>query len=101
MPADGGEQEFLDKDYEPLAVWSPDVDYLYAIRNAGGKRQIGRLAWKNGTFRPIVDIPLEWVFRHRQLLMVRLSLAPDCKSLATTIQKPSGDIWILDGFQPP
>jgi hypothetical protein len=101
ISADGGEPDFLGEEYEPLAVWSRDIRYIYAIRDADGRRQLGQLDWKGGAFQPIVDVPLELVIRDRSLYTVRLSLAPDGKSLATTIQKPSGDIWILDGFQPP
>ena len=101
MSADGGAPQFLAKEYEALAVWSPEMQFIYAIRNADGKRQLGQLDWKSGAFRPIVDVPVEWVFRDRSLYMNRLSIAPDGKRVATTIQKPSGDIWILDGFQPP
>src|SRR5262249_7953282 len=101
ISAEGGEPDFLSDEYEPLAVWSPDIHYIYAIRNAGGKRQLGRLDWKSGAFQSIVDVPLEWGIRDRSFYTIRLSLARDGRSLATTIQKPSGDIWILDGFQPP
>lgn len=101
ISAEGGEPAFLGKQYEPLAVWSPDVRYIYAIRNADGKRQLGRLDWKSGAFQAIVDIPMEWVFGSAFAGTVRLSITPDGKSLATTLQKVAGDIWLLDGFKPP
>jgi hypothetical protein len=82
-------------------VWSPDVRYIYAIRNADGKRLLGKLDWKSGVFQPIVDIPMELVFDNRTVGTVRLSLAPDGKSLATTLRKATGDIWLLNGFAPP
>ena len=101
MLADGGPAELLGTEYEPLSVWSREERYIYAIRKANGKRQLGKLDWRSGVFQPIVDVPAEWIFQAMFFPSVGLSLAPDGKSLATTIQKATGDIWILDGFQPP
>src|SRR5262249_25744937 len=50
ISAEGGEPEFLGSEYEPLALWSPDVRYIYAIRNADGKRRLGRLDLKSSAF---------------------------------------------------
>jgi hypothetical protein len=101
MPADGGQPEFLGKEYEPLAAWSRDMRFLYVIRNKDGKRELGKLDWKSGVFQPIVAVPLDWQAAGPVLGTSRLSLAPDGKSLATSIVKITGDIWILDGFQQP
>jgi hypothetical protein len=101
ISAEGGAPEFLGKAYEPLAVWSHDIRYIYAIRNADGKRQLGKLEWGKGAFQPIVDVPKEWVFNTPQFGAVRLSLSSDGTSLATTVARSAGDIWILDGFRPP
>ena len=101
IPADGGSPAILGKEYEPLATWSREMRYIYAIRNANGKRQLGKLDWKTGAFQPLTDIPAEWNINTPVLGGVRLSLSPDGKTLATTVIKPIGDIWILEGFQPP
>jgi serine/threonine protein kinase len=101
VSAEGGPPEFLGKEYAPIAVWSRDIRYIYAIRNADGKRELGKLEWKRGTFQPIVDVPEEWGFNTPAFGAVRLSLSSDGKSLATTVIRYTGDIWILDGFQPP
>jgi hypothetical protein len=101
VSAEGGPREFLGKEYEPIAVWSRDIRYIYAIRNADGKRQLGKLEWKRGTFQAIIDVPVEWRFNTPAFLAVRLSLSSDGKSLATTVVRSTGDIWILDGFQSP
>ena len=100
ISAEGGPPEFLNKEYEPIAVWSRDMRYIYAIRNADNKRQLGRLEWKKGVFQPIVDVPKEWRFNTPSFGAVRLSLSPDGKSLATTVTRSTGDIWILEGLQP-
>jgi hypothetical protein len=56
---------------------------------------------KRGTFQAIIDVPVEWGFNTPAFLAVRLSLSSDGKSLATTVIRSTGDIWILDGFQSP
>jgi serine/threonine protein kinase len=101
MPAEGGTAEFLGKEFEAIAAWSRDPRYLYTIRRAGGKRQLGKLEWRAGTFQPILDIPKDLFFNTNAFGQVRLSLAPDGKSLATTVVRNTGDIWILDGLQAP
>jgi len=101
ISAEGGPPEFLGKEYEPIAVWSRDINYIYVIRNADGRRQLGKLEWRRGAFQAIVDIPKEWGFNTPSFGAVRLSLSPDEKSLVTTTIRFTGDIWILDGLQPP
>jgi hypothetical protein len=101
VSAEGGPPEFLGKEYEPIAVWSFDIRYIYTIRNADGKRQLGKLEWKRGTFQPTIDVPIEWGFNTPAFGAVRLSLSSDGRSLATTVIRSTGDIWILDGFQSP
>jgi serine/threonine protein kinase len=98
---EGASPEFLGKEYEPLAAWSREMHFIYAIRDANGKRQLGKLDWKSGTFQPLTEIPGDWIINTPLAGAVRLSLSPDGKSLATTIAKRIGDIWILEGFQPP
>ena len=96
-----GTPEFLGKDYEHLAAWSKEMRFIYAIRRANGKRQLGKLDWKSGAFQTIVDIPAELVLDSGLPRSTRLSLSADGKSLATSIQKETGNIWLLDGFSPP
>jgi hypothetical protein len=59
------------------------------------------LDWKSGAFQPITALPLGWTINSDALGSARMSPAPDNKSLATTIVKNTGDIWILEGFQQP
>ncbi len=101
IPADGGTAGFLGKEYEPIAAWSRDPRYIYAIRNTRGKRQLGKLAWREGAFQPILDVPKDWFINANSLGQVRLSLSPDGKSLATTVSRHTGVIWILNGLQAP
>jgi Tol biopolymer transport system component len=98
---EGASPEYLGKEYEPIATWSRDMRFIYAISDADGKRQLGKLNWKTGKFQPLTDIPAEWTINTPLLGGARLSLSPDGKSLAVTVIRPAGDIWILEGFQPP
>jgi hypothetical protein len=50
IAAEDGIPEVLGKEYEPIAVWSREMRYIYAIRDAEGKRQLGKLEWQPGTF---------------------------------------------------
>ena len=101
IPAEGGERQVLGKEYEPLAAWSRDISYIYAIRNADGKLQLGKLDWKSGVFQPVSEIPGDWLINTPLGGAARLSLSLDRKSLAITVAKRIGDIWILESFQPP
>ncbi len=101
IPAEGGQPEFLGKEYEPLAAWSRDIRFLYVIRTKEGKRELGKLDWRSGAFQPITPLPLGWTINSDFLGSARMSLTQDGKSLATTIAKNTGDIWILEGFQQP
>jgi serine/threonine protein kinase/Tol biopolymer transport system component len=101
LAKEGASPELLGKEYEPIATWSREMRYIYAIRDANGKRQLGKLDWKSGEFQPLSEIPAEWTINTPVGNAVRLSLSADGKSLATTVVKRIGDIWILEGFQPP
>lgn len=101
VAAESGLPKALGSEYEPLAAWSPEMRYIYAIRNADGKRQLGKLEWQSGAFQALVDVPKDLLMNTSEFGQVRLSLAPDGKSLATTVVKHTGDIWILDGFGSP
>jgi dipeptidyl aminopeptidase/acylaminoacyl peptidase len=99
ISAEGGERQFLGQEYEAIAAWSREMRYIYVIRNANNKRQLGKLDLKSGIFRPLTDVPVEWTINTPSLGGARLSLSPDGKSLAVTVVKTIGDIWILEGFQ--
>jgi hypothetical protein len=62
-------------------VWSRDIRYIYAIRNADGKRQLGKLEWKRGTFQAIVDVPKECGFNTPAFGAVRPTAASFLRGL--------------------
>lgn len=101
IPTAGGQPRLLGKLYEPFAAWSRNINLVYVIRNDGATRQLGSLDVTSGVFHRIVDVPSEWVFNTPMVNTGTMSLSADGKSLATTIAKPTGDIWIVKGFHPP
>jgi Tol biopolymer transport system component len=101
VPAAGGEPTRLGDQYEKVAVWSRDSEHLYVIRDTDAKRELGELTWRSGHFRPIVDIPTDFVIGLTMSWTGRLSLSNDGKSIVTTVERDAGDIWLLEGLRPP
>lgn len=101
VPAAGGQPTRLGDQYEKVAVWSRDSEHLYVIRDTDAKRELGELTWRSGHFRPIVDIPADFVIGLTMSWTGRLSLSNDGKSIVTTVERDAGDIWILEGLRPP
>ena len=101
IPADGGQPKILGNEYERLGAWSRDMRYVYTFRLSDGRRQLVRLDLTSGQFQPIVEMPNDWVPSNRISPTLLLSLSYDGKSLALPVARPSGDIWLLDGFAPP
>jgi len=56
---------------------------------------------RNGRIQTLSILPRDFDIRGPYGGPTRLALAPDGKSVITTIRKNQGDIWILDGFNPP
>jgi eukaryotic-like serine/threonine-protein kinase len=101
VPANGGLPHFLGGQYEPVAAWARDSNRLYVIRASEARRELGELTWRRGTFRPISQIPADFVISNNMSWAGRLSLSHDGKSLVTAVSRATGDIWILDGLRPP
>jgi serine/threonine protein kinase/Tol biopolymer transport system component len=101
VPAGGGEPRFLGAHYEPVAVWSRDAQHLYVIRDVDGRRELGELMWRSGSFRRITSIPSDFAISNAMSWAGRMSLSRDSSSLAAAVVRATGDIWILDGVRPP
>ena len=101
VPAAGGQPHSVGDQYEPVAVWSRDSNRLYVIRAADGRRELGEVTWRTGTFRRISVIPPGFVIQNPMSWSGRLSLTHDGTALVTAVSRETGDIWILDGLRPP
>ena len=101
VPAAGGQPHSVGAQYEPLAAWSRDSNRLYVIRAADGRRELGELTWRTGTFRRVAVIPPGFAIQNPMSWAGRLSLSHDGTALVTAVARETGDIWILDGLRPP
>jgi Tol biopolymer transport system component len=101
VPAAGGAPRALGAEYEPLAVWSRDSTRLYVIRAADGRRELGELTWRTGSFRRVATIPEGFTIQNPMSWSGRLSLSHDGTAIVTAVLRETGDIWILDGLRPP
>jgi hypothetical protein len=101
VPAAGGPPKSVGIGYEPYAIWSRDSDHLYVIRSSADRREVGRLAWRTGTFQPLIQLPPGFVISGSAAYTGRMSLSFDGRTLVATVDRATGDIWIMDGFRPP
>jgi Tol biopolymer transport system component len=101
VPADGGSPRSLGAQYEPVAVWSRDSNHLYVIRAADGRRELGELTWRTGSFRRIAVIPPDFIIQNPMSWTGRLSLSHDGTAIVTAVVRQTGDIWLLEGLRPP
>ncbi len=101
VPAAGGPPRDLGAEYESLAAWSRDSDRLYVVRAIDGRRELGELTWRTGRFRAITAIPADFEVSNGMSWTGRMSLSHDGTALLAAIVRPTGDIWLLEGLQPP
>ena len=89
------------------AAWSQDGAFIYINTLAGvftgtsAWGEVVRLDWKAGEITTVARYPPTMRFMSRSGGSKPFSLSPDGKSLAATVASSEGDIWILDGFEPP
>jgi eukaryotic-like serine/threonine-protein kinase len=95
--ADGKGDRVLNKRKWPLYIWSKDGARVYAIRSEKRRYQVCSIELESGTERILSEFDLPPGSR----LTGELSVSPDGKSLATTLQRTSGDIWLLRNFHTP
>lgn len=96
--ADGREQRRFSGGYSPMAAWSRDGSLLYVVRSGGKERHFGALRVANGRFQPISVLSRDYRLLAPNLMTRAFSLAPDGRSVATTILKVETDLWLLEGF---
>ncbi|SPE35655.1 putative Serine/threonine protein kinase [Candidatus Sulfopaludibacter sp. SbA6] len=83
------------------AAFSKDSASIYAVRQADDKQELVEVDPATGRIQTLSTLPRDFDIRGPYGGPTRLALAPDGKSVITTIRKNEGDIWILDGFNPP
>jgi Tol biopolymer transport system component len=95
---DGGSRRMIPGPAGPLA-WARDGKSLYIFGRGDARSALFSLDIASGAAKQIAA--LRDYRAASPLSSARLSLAPDGKSLAISVLEQDGDIWILDGFQPP
>jgi len=96
--ADGRMERRFGSEYSSMAAWSRDGSLLYVVRSRGAERHFGTLHVASGRFQPISVLPREYRLIAPNLMTRTFSLAPDGRSVATTILKVETDLWLLEGF---
>jgi len=81
------------------AIWSHDGEAVYS--NTSFNHEIVKIDWKTGAITTVARYPATLRFTSRSGGTRPFSLSPDGKSLAATVAWSEGDIWILEGFEPP
>jgi len=95
---DGGPGRRLSGGHGSMA-WARDGKSIYAVRTVEGQSGLYQIDIASGEAKKIGSLG-EYAAAS-SLGGARFSLAPDGKSVATSILEQDGDIWILDGFEPP
>ncbi len=94
---DGKESRVLSPDPWLVFGWNKEGTALLGIKeSAGRRRQIVSLDVASKTEKVIGELPLPVGAQLRSF-----SLSPDGKSFATSASRPSGAIWLLEGFRNP
>jgi TolB protein len=98
---DGKETRTLNGDgiVGPVA-WSRNGRELYVVRRQGERVRLERVDPESGTAKPVSELPS--TFQPRSpIATAGLSVSATGESLAISVLDQDGDIWILDGFEPP
>ena len=99
---DGKTVRSLGKGGTPSYAFSADGKLVYGIRSEGGKNRLFSVNVADGVETILGEIGKDFAPRGQPRTAALLSLAPDGKSLAYSIQKRRGNIWMVEGFdQPP
>ena len=97
---DGKTKRLLRKPFFSGMAWSPDGATLYGLQE-GRDEHIVAVEVATGHERVVARIPSGMLLRELWFPAQRMRLSRDGKTLAATWIKQSGDIWMLENFQPP
>jgi len=98
VSADGKESRALAEDAPLAHAWSADSRSLYAVQGENLRLQLVAIDVASGRETVLRDdlgsLPPS------SAPLAGLSLAPDGKSLLTSVERLRGDLWLLSGFEP-
>jgi len=95
------EARVLSSERMATAAFSQDGGSIYAVRPAGDKPELVRVDVGSGRVQTLSTLPPDFAVGGPFGGPTRMVLSPDGKSLFTTVRRNEGDIWILEGFNPP
>jgi Tol biopolymer transport system component len=81
-------------------TWSRDGSTIYGMDESGPRERIVAFDVATRKEREVATVPAGLALLPLWFPGQRMSLAPDGKSLATTAIKQSGDVWLLEHFEP-
>lgn len=100
VSSDGKQTRTLNPERMLTAAWSKDSASVYAVR-ANDDIELIQVEVSNSRTRVLSKLPANFDIRGPFGGPTRMALSPDGKTLITTVRRVEGDIWILDGFEPP
>lgn len=97
---DGAQKRTLRSPYFRAMAWSKDGATLYGLEETGRHQRIVAVDVASGRETTAYSVPAGIVLHPIWVPGQKISLSPDGKSLATTQVRQSGDIWMLENFEP-
>jgi len=97
---DGKNRRVLRKPAFAGMSWSRDGLILYGLEEGDSGQRIVAVNVERGGERELARIPSSFSLRPIWIPGMKMSLSPDGKSLATTTVRQSGDVWLLENFDP-
>jgi serine/threonine protein kinase len=91
----------LHNNNEVVHGWSRDSSTIYIAVKDGTHTFLSSLDVRSGAEKRLADYGTEVAFAGIYTSSIRLSLSPDGKSLATSTRQYRGELWKLEGFDPP
>jgi len=96
--ADGKTVRPLGEHHSEGYVFAPDGKRLYGLRPSGGGEELFRVDVSTGAEQAIGDVGKDYRPKSDLNPSIRLSLAPDGKSIAYGTGKFKQNLWMLEGF---
>jgi eukaryotic-like serine/threonine-protein kinase len=91
VSADGKVSRKISEENPAIQTWSKDGKTIYEVKQSGNLFLFDIATSKE---KEITDLQILWG-------IAGASLAPDGKSIATSVSRLSSDIWLLEGFKKP
>jgi hypothetical protein len=80
-------------------TFSKDSSRLYGIRREQGRGRLFSLDLATMALKNVGELTQDLVARSFFTPGIRLSLAPDCKSILYPTLRTSSSLWMLEGFE--